>query len=250
MTLKFGKCLIPYCPEKLNDREQKIVNLVLSKTINDKTNEWYEKQLYYLLNIQKMLLNFPNYNSFEIFGLKNHKDLFKLEDDKITSLDIYLKFLNNKYNDFNKINYDDINNLNKHFRNIILFLKEYINDPRPYQVLYNFNNIDLKVYSSCSSQTASVPGGHCFQGLFKGYLIYISNEIFFNNNPNELNRLLEITIDIGLHRNMAGLHFIYDNYISYILFMEILKEYNYNIDNKFIVELKKKLKNILLESID
>jgi hypothetical protein len=43
---------------------------------------------------------------------------------------------------------------------------------------------------------------------------------------------------------------MYDNYLSYILFIEILKEYNYNIDNKYITELKKRLKNIFLESID
>ena len=31
-------------------------------------------------------------------------------------------------------------------------------------------------------------------------------------------------IDIGLHRCMTGIHFMYDNYISYITFIEILKE--------------------------
>ena len=49
---------------------------------------------------------------------------------------------------------------------------------------------------------------------------------------------------------MAGIHFMYDNYLSYILFIEILKEYNYNMNNKYIIELKKRLKNIFLESID
>jgi hypothetical protein len=57
-------------------------------------------------------------------------------------------------------------------------------------------------------------------------------------------------IDIGLHRCMAGIHFMYDNYLSYILFIEILKEYNYNMNNKYIIELKKRLKTIFLESID
>ena len=49
---------------------------------------------------------------------------------------------------------------------------------------------------------------------------------------------------------MTGLHFMYDNYISYVLFIEILKEYKYNLNNLFISELKKRLKNIFLESID
>jgi hypothetical protein len=57
-------------------------------------------------------------------------------------------------------------------------------------------------------------------------------------------------IDIGLHRCMTGIHFIYDNYLSYLVLIEILIEYNYNMNNKYIIELKKRLKNIFLESID
>ena len=57
-------------------------------------------------------------------------------------------------------------------------------------------------------------------------------------------------IDVGLHRCMTGIHFMYDNYLSYTLLIEILKEYNYNIDNNYIIELKKRLKKIFLESID
>lgn len=250
MKINFGKCLIPYCPKKLNDREQKIFDNVMAKTINNKSDEWYEKQLNYLLNFQKLLPHFPNYNSFEIYGVKNHLDLFRMDDEKIQSISIYLNFLTKKYNDFNKIDYNDIKNIYDNLRNILLFLKDYINDPRPYQVLYNFKNINLDIYNSCSSQTGSSPGGHCFSGLLEGYLIFISNETFFNNNSLEFNRLLEIIIDVGLHRNMTGLHFMYDNYISYVLFIEILKEYKYNLNNLFISELKKKLKNIFLESID
>jgi len=150
----------------------------------------------------------------------------------------------------NKIDYKNITKIYLKFKNILLFIKDHINDPRPYQVLYNFKNIKLDVYNSCSSKTGSSPSGHCFSGFLEGYLIYISNEIFFNNNLYEFNRLLEIMIDIGLHRCMTGIHFMYDNYLSYITFIEILKEYNYNIDNKYITELKKRLKNIFLESID
>ena len=244
MKIYFGKCNIPYCPKKLNDREQKIVDLVLSKTIKNKTDEWYIKHLNYLVCIQKSLLNYPNSNFFEIFGHKNHLELFKLEDEGIKSIQIYLNFLLNKYTDMNKIDYKSITKLYHKFKNILLFTKDHINDPRPYQVLYNFKNIKLDVYNSCSSKTGSSPSGHCFSGFLEGYLIYISNEKFFNNNLYEFNRLLEIMICVGLHRCMTGIHFMYDNYLSYILFIEILKEYNYNINNKYITELKKRLKNI------
>jgi hypothetical protein len=250
MKIYFGKCNIPYCPKKLDDREQKIVDIVMLKTIKDKTDDWYIKNLNYVLSIQKSLLNHPNYNSFEIFGLKNHLEIFRLEDDGIKSIKIYIKYLLNKYKDIRKIDYESINKIYDKFRNIILFLKDDINDPRPYQVLYYFKDIKLDVYSSHSAQTGSSQSGHCFSGLLEGYLIYISNEKFFNNNLYEFDRLLEIIIDIGLHRCMTGIHFMYDNYLSYITFIEILKEYNYNINNKYIIELKKRLKNIFLESID
>ena len=190
------------------------------------------------------------YLFFEIFGIKNHYDLFKLEDEGIKSIKIYVNFLLNKYTDMNKIDYKSITKLYHKYKNILLYLKDYINDPRPYQVLYYFKNIKLDVYNSCSSKTGSSPSGHCFSGFLEGYLIYISNEKFFNNNSYEFNRLLEIMICVGLHRCMTGIHFMYDNYLSYILFIEILKEYNYNINNKYITELKKRLKNIFLESID
>jgi len=250
MNIYFGKCNIPYCPKKLNNREQKIFDLVISKTIKNKTDDWYVKHLNYLLFIQKSLLNYPNYNFFEIFGCKNHLELFKLEDKKIASIEIYLNFLINKYKDFNKIDYEDIKKIYQKIKNILLYIKDNINDPRPYQVLYYFKNIKLNVYSSFSAQTGSSPSGHCFSGLFEGYLIYISNQNFFDNNIYEFNRLLGIMIDIGLHRCMPGIHFMYDNYLSYILFIEILKEYNYNMNNKYIIELKKRLKKIFLECID
>jgi hypothetical protein len=250
MKIYFGKCNIPYCPQKLNEKEQKVIDRVMSKTIKDKSDDWYKKHLIYLVFIQKTLLNYPNYNYFEIFGSKNHMEMFRLEDDGIKSIKIYLDFLLNKYKDMNKINYESITKIYHSFKNMLLFIKDHINDPRPYQVLYYFKDINLDVYQSNSSQTGSAPSGHCFSGLLEGYLIYISNEEFFNNNSYEFNRLLEIMIDIGLHRCMTGIHFMYDNYLSYIVFMEILKEYNYNIDNKYITELKKRLKNLFLESID
>jgi hypothetical protein len=250
MKIYFGKCNIPYCPKKLNNKEQKIFDLVIQKTIKHKTDDWYIKHLNYLVFIQKSLLNYPNYNFFEIFGYKNHLELFKLEDEKIESIQIYLNFLLNKYKDLDKINYENINKIYQKFKNILLFIKDHINDPRPYQLLYYFKYIKLDVYRSSSAQTGSSPSGHCFSGFLEGYLIYISNERFFDNNFYEFNRLLEIVIYIGLHRCMAGLHFMYDNYLSYILLIEILKEYNYSINNKYITELKKRLKNIFLESID
>lgn len=111
MKIYFGKCNIPYCPKELNDKDKKIVNIVMSKTIKDKTDDWYLKHLNYLLLIQKLLLNHPNYNCFEIFGLKNHLELFKLEDDGIKSIQIYLNFLLNKYKDINKIDYESIKNI-------------------------------------------------------------------------------------------------------------------------------------------
>ena len=55
MKIYFGKCNIPYCPQKLNDREQKIFDIVISKTIKDKTDDWYIKQFNYLLLIKKSL---------------------------------------------------------------------------------------------------------------------------------------------------------------------------------------------------
>ena len=250
MKIYFGKCNIPYCPQKINDKDQKIVDIVISKTIKDKTNDWYKKHLNYLVSIQKSLLNYPNYNFFEVFGLKNHLELFRIEDDKIKSIEIYVNFLLNKYKDINKIDSESIKKIYLSFKNIILFIKDHINDPRPYQVLYYFNDIKLDVYHSISSQTGSSPSGHCFSGFLEGYLIYISNEKFFDNNLYEFNRLLEIMIDIGLHRCMTGIHFMYDNYLSYIVFIEILKEYNYNLNNKYITELKKRLKKIFLEPID
>jgi hypothetical protein len=250
MKIYFGKCNIPYCPQKLNEKDQKVFDQVMSKTIKDKPDDWYIKHLNYLISFQKSLLNYPNYNYFEIFGSKNHLEMFRLEDDGIKSIQIYLNFLLNKYKDINKVDYKIISQIYNKFRNIILFLKDHINDPRPYQVLYYFKDIKLNVYESSSAQTGSAPSGHCFSGFLEGYLIYISNETFFNNNIYEFNRLLEIMIDIGLHRCMTGIHFMYDNYLSFILFIEILKEYNYNIDNKYITELKKRLKNIFLESID
>jgi hypothetical protein len=250
MKIYFGKCNIPYCPQKLNDKDTKILNAVILKTIKDKTDDWYIKHLDYLVSIQKTLLNYPNYNYFEIFGLKNHFELFKLEDDKIKSIEIYINFLLKRYKDINKIDQESITKIYHKFKNIILFIKDYINDPRPYQILYYFKDIKLNVYHSVSSQTGSSPSGHSFSGFLEGYLIYISNEKFFDNNPYEFNRLLDIIIDIGLHRCMAGIHFMYDNYLSYIVFIEILKEYNYNLNNKYITELKKRLKNIFLESIE
>jgi hypothetical protein len=148
MKIYFGRCNIPYCPKKLNDREQKIVDLVISKTIKNKTDDWYKKHLNYLLCIQKSLLTYPNSNFFEIFGLKNHLELFKLEDKKVESIQIYVNFLLNKYKDINKIDYENINKIYQKFKNILLFLKDHINDPRPYQVLYYFKNIKLDIFSS------------------------------------------------------------------------------------------------------
>jgi hypothetical protein len=117
--------------------------------------------------------------------------------------------------------------------------------PRPFQVAPYFD-IKFKVENSNTSATSAAPSGHCFAGLIIGYLIYLSQKKFFDDisNINELNRLIIISLDIGFHRNMAGIHFLYDNYISYIVFKQVLIVYKYETKNKFIKILSNKLDKI------
>ena len=78
MKIYFGKCNIPYCPEKLNDKDTKILNAVILKTIKNKIDDWYIKHLNYLSSIQKTLLNYPNYNYYtlEYIFLNNYCNFF------------------------------------------------------------------------------------------------------------------------------------------------------------------------------
>lgn len=236
-NLRYGQCNEKFRPKKSLNENDKIIYKNIMEIENTyknlKTYDFYEQELIILKSFQKLIDNFPQYNYKPIYGIKNHKELLVIEDhnfDFIT-FQYYTKYINKKYT--LDTNIKKILNTADHFNNIILTLKDHINMPRPYQLLPNYPHIKLKVEYSPGAISASTPSGHCFFGLFIGYLIYLSQKKFFDNNEYELNRLINISLDIGFHRNMGGIHFLYDNYISYKCFEQVISVYKYETNNKY-----------------
>jgi len=239
-NLKYGKCNERFCPKKLNSKDERIYNNVLNmlKNINTKTSySWYKRELELLYSFQKLIKNYPDYNHTPIFGLKNHLKLLLVEDYDFDTFKYYIKYITGKYRLM--INITDIIKSSKNFTDLILKLKDHLNMPRPYQLLLYYPDIKLKVEYSAGAISGSAPSGHCFFGLMIGNLIYISQKDFFDNNPYELNRLVCISLDIGYHRNMGGIHFLYDNFVSYLTFKEIIDIYKYDNNNYYLDDIKK-----------
>jgi len=242
-NLRYGQCNLVNCPNKELSRKDKKIFYSVIKLVNIKqTYDFYEQELYIVKKFQKLFHDLPKYNSEQIFGIKTHYDLSKLEDYNYKSLIKYARYLNKKYNLSIDINY--IYKIIASFLDLTLKLKDYINMPRPYQLLPYYPHIKVKVEYSVTSYSGSTPSGHCFAALFIGYLIYLAEFNFFDNNPDEMSRLINISLDIGYHRNMAGIHFLYDNYISYLLFKEIIKVYKYDNKNKYLKSLENKLNKV------
>jgi hypothetical protein len=243
--LKYGRCNENFCPKKLNDKDKiiykNILNVVRNTRSINRNNlyNWYKNELELVVSFQKLIKHYPSYNYHPIFGLKNHSQLSLIEDSGFDTFRIYIKYINGKYRMM--INLDHLIKIEKTHKNLILHLKEHLNMPRPYQLLLYYPDIKLKVESSISASTGSAPSGHCFSGLMIGYLIYISQKDFFDNNLYELNRLVCISLDLGYHRNMNGIHFVYDNFVSYITFKEVIHVYKYDNNNYFLDDLKKVL---------
>ena len=59
-----------------------------------------------------------------------------------------------------------------------------------------------------------------------------------------MDRLINIALDVGYHRNMGGIHFLYDNYISYKTFKEFISVYEYDIECKYVTMISKILDKI------
>jgi membrane-associated phospholipid phosphatase len=138
-----------------------------------------------------------------------------------------------------KINIPKIYKKADHFNTLILTLKDYLNMPRPYQLLPYYPQISIKVEYSPGAISASAPSGHAFFGFLFGFLIYNSEQYFFDNNYYEMDRLINIALDVGYHRNMGGIHFLYDNYISYKTFKEFISVYEYDIECKYVTMISK-----------
>jgi len=241
-NLKYGQCNTRFCPKKLNNKDETIYKNVLNilKKINTKTSySWYKRELELLYSFQKLIKNNPDYNHVPIFGLMNHSKLLLVEDYDFDTFKYYTKYITGKYRLM--INLTNIIKSAQIFTNLILKLKDHLNMPRPYQLLPYYLDIKLKVEYSAGAISGSAPSGHCFFGIMIGYLIYISQKDFFDNNPYELNRLVCISLDIGYHRNMGGIHFVYDNFVSYITFKEIIDIYKYDNNNYFLDDVKKVL---------
>ena len=246
-NLRYGQCNEKFCPKKsLNDNDKIIYKNIIKLTNlkNVKTINFYEQELLILISFQKLINDFPQYNFKPIYGMKNHKELLVLEDHNFDFLTFqyYTKYINKKYT--LDINIKKILDTSYHFNNILLTLKNDLNMPRPYQVLPNYPHIKLKVEFSPGAISAAAPSGHCFFGLFMGYLIYLSQKNFFDKNEYELNRLINISLDFGFHRNMGGIHFLYDNYISYKCFEQVISVYEYETKNKYISMIGKILDKI------
>jgi len=142
--------------------------------------------------------------------LENYK-LYKLEDnDLFKILEYLIPKLNKKYNK----NYSKEYFINEtvKFNKLILYIKNKINRPRPYQIAKYLNNNEIKILESNSANTPSCPSGHAFQGFMLFYLIKKHYGI----------ELLNYATDIGNRRIMAGLHFVGDNIISYYLFRLVI----------------------------
>jgi len=247
-NLRYGQCNEKFRPKKSLNENDKIIYKNIMKIENNnnslKTYNFYEQELIIIKSFQELINNFPQYNFKPIYGMKNHKQLLVLEDhnfDYIT-FQYYTKYINKKYT--LDINIKKILNKAEYFNNIILTLKDHINMPRPYQLLPNYPHIKLKVEYSPGAISASAPSGHCFFGILIGYLIYLSNKKMFDKNENELNRLISISLDIGFHRNMGGIHFLYDNYIAYKCFEQVISVYGYETKNKYTNMLGKILNKI------
>jgi hypothetical protein len=238
--LKYGQCNVEYCPKNnLEKKDKIIINNILNKIKIKQSYDWYKNELKLIQSFQLLLNEYPNYDYKSIVGSKTHLQLSKIEDSKYDTFNYYLKYLNKKY----KINIDfkNIKNIYYSLRNIILTLKDQLNMPRPYQLLIYYPEIKLNVEFSTTAITASAPSGHCFYGLINGYLIYLSERKFFDNNYNELITLINISLDFGYHRNMGAIHFIYDNYVSYITFLDVINVYKLNDNNEYLSLIKEPL---------
>lgn len=238
--LKYGQCKVKYCPKNdLNKKDIIVINNILNKIKIKPSYEWYKNELKLIQSFQLLINEYPNYDYKSIIGSKTHFQLLKIEDKNYNTYKYYATYLYKKY----KINIDleNIRKIYHPFKNIILKLKDQLNMPRPYQLLLYYPDIKLNVEYSPTAITAAAPAGHCFAGLMIGYFIYLSEKKFFDNNINELITLIHISLDIGYHRNMGGIHFIYDNYVSYLTFLEVINIYKFNDNNKYLSLIKKPL---------
>ena len=238
--LKYGQCNVKYCPKNdLDEKNIMVINNVLKKIKIRTSYEWYKNELNLIKSFQLQINEYPNYDYKSIVGSKTHLKLLKTEDANYSTFNYYKKYLFKKF----RVNIDLERVLKIYFplKKIILKLKDILNMPRPYQLLVYYPDIKINVEYSPTAITAAAPSGHCFAGLIIGYLIYLSEKKFFDNNINELITLIHISLDLGYHRTMGGIHFIYDNYVSYLTFLEVIKIYKFNDNNEYLSLIKKPL---------
>jgi hypothetical protein len=237
-NLRYGQCNERFCPKKsLNDKDKIIFKKIIKLAKINNNYDWYERELNILKKFSLLINDYPKYNYKPILGDVNHFKLLKIEANGFEHISFryYIKYVNKKFN--LNLSIPKIYKKAHHFTDLILTLKDYLNMPRPYQLLPYYPHINLKVEFCADAISAAAPSGHCFFGILLGFLIYNSDQYFFDNNYYELDRLIHIVLDFGFHRNMGGIHFLYDNYISYNTFKEFINVYDYDNKCKYVTTL-------------
>jgi len=161
---------------------------------------------------------------------KTHYDLFKQEDTSLkTYQNIIIQLNKHELNlDFDKV-YGEV----KDYSPVIYQVKYDINRLRPFQASYILK-IPIKHLDSESADTPSMPAGHTIQSLLFAAIIYRDNKTFFENHIDLLKWMIEICLDVGKRRVIAGLHYPSDNIAGRVFVMEVIKEWNIEEFTKYL----------------
>lgn len=174
------------------------------------------------MNIQNYKLpkiQFDNHQEskfvFEYKQLRNNINLIQINNENENFITGFLKIVGlSEINDSEEI--ANIYKINQDAVHIILVLKNKFNRIRP-----SYINSDIKPVISVP-QNSSYPGGHAAQA----YLIalYLSKK-----NPKYTEQLFQYVFQIGINREIAGLHYPSDTSAGYILAKNIYLDLEKNL---------------------
>jgi hypothetical protein len=194
---------------------QRIIQKLLQKFPLNKNQ--IKAQLYEIQKYNKQLNNKVNYSD------KAHYDYFKQEDTSLKTYEDLIRYLNIDYN--LGINYDTIIKEMKEYSPVILQVKQTLNRLRPHQASHLLK-IPIKHLDSESANTPSMPAGHSAQGMLVAAILYRNNKPFFDTNEKVLNKVMNVCLDVGRRRIIAGLHYPIDHQAAKVLVLEVVEDWD------------------------
>ncbi len=167
--------------------------------------ETSKQEINSIIEIQRSIMSKPNWKEYYRVCKEIDENLFEFILNHLLSIGINIepKYLKDFYN-----RYDSV----------ILYLKNYFNRPRPYQLAY-YTEQKLNNFNTISGHSPAYPSGHSFQGWLTCFLL-------MEKYPSKKNQLIQLAKIIEESRLVLGLHYPSDNEFGKTIAIELSKNKN------------------------